>query len=233
MEPAAILLQTSIFGDLGRADVEELLPDLRERAYARGGVVWLQGDPADAVVVVATGQLKAHRVSADGREVIVAVYSAVSTTGEVGAFHPAGVRWMGLTAMAPARCLMLRRAPLLSFLARHPIAMQRMLEQLSMAAVQAANSFSGLAFDDIGRRLAGLLLELAGEHGETMADGVRIGLRLSQGELASHIGASRENVNRALVALASSGVVTQRGGEFKVHDLAALEQVARSDGQPG
>ena len=40
---------------------------------------------------------------------------------------------------------MLRRAPLLGFLSRHPAAMQWMLEQLSMAAVQAAYSFSGRA----------------------------------------------------------------------------------------
>lgn len=229
MDPTGILLQTSLFGDLAPDDVEELLPDLRERTYDRAETVWLEGDPADAVVVLAEGQLKAHRLSVDGREVIVAVYSGVAVTGEVGAFHPAGVRWLGLTAMTPARCLMLRRAPLLDFLARHPVAMRRMLESLSMAAVRAANSFSGLAFDDIGRRVAALLLALAAEHGQPADDGVRIGLRLSQGELAAQIGATRENVNRALVALVSGGVVSQRSGHFHVHDRVALAQAARSD----
>lgn len=229
MDPTGILLQTSIFGDLAAEDVEELLPDVRERTYGRGESVWLEGDPADAVVVLAEGQLKAHRSSADGREVIVAVYSGVAVTGEVGAFHPAGVRWMGLTAMTPARCLMLRRGPLLDFLARHPVAMRRMLESLSMAGVRAANAFSGLAFDDIGRRVASQLLVLAAEHGQASDDGTRIGLRLSQAELAAQIGATRENVNRALASLASGGVVTHRGGHFHVHDRDALAQAATND----
>jgi CRP-like cAMP-binding protein len=167
MDPAGILLQTPIFRDLSVQDVEELLPDLRERRYARGQTVWIEGDRAEVMVVLAEGQLKAHRVSRDGREVILGVYGAVAVTGEVGLFHPVGIRWLSLSAMTAARCMMIRRAPLLAFLARHPAAMQRMLEQLSMAAVQAAYSFSGVAFDDIAGRVASLILHLADQHGES------------------------------------------------------------------
>jgi CRP-like cAMP-binding protein len=73
MDPAGILLQTPIFRDLSVQDVEELLPDLRERSYARGQTVWIEGDRAKVMVVLAEGQLKAHRVRRDGREVILAV----------------------------------------------------------------------------------------------------------------------------------------------------------------
>lgn len=232
MDQAGILLQTPIFRDLSVPDVEELLPDLVERRYARGQSVWLEGDRADVVVVLAEGQLKAHRVSREGREVIVSVYTSVAITGEVGLFHPAATRWMNVAAMTPACCLMIRRAPLLTFLARHPAAMQRMLEQLSIVAVQAANQFSGIAFDDIGHRVAGLILYLADEHGEATRDGVRLTARLSQGELAAHVAASRENVNRALAGLAASGVVSQRDGHFYVHDRTALVDAAQMGGGP-
>lgn len=228
MDPAGILLRTPIFGDLAHSDVEELLPDLRERTYARGQVVWAEGARAEELVVVAEGQLKAHRVSHDGRVVIVALYPAVSVAGEVGIFHPRGTRWLGLDAMTPSRCLLLRRAPLLSFLSRHPAAMQRMLERLSVTAVQAANSLSRIAFDDIGRRVASAILALAAEYGTETSEGVRIELRLSQGDLAAHVAASRENVNRALAALSATGAVSHRGAHFYVHDPALLEEAARA-----
>jgi CRP-like cAMP-binding protein len=231
MDPTGILLKTPVFRDLSVTDAQELLPDLHDRSYGRGQSIWIEGDPADVVVVVAEGQLKAHRVSRDGREVIVAVVTAVGVTGEVGVFHPAGVRWMSLSAMTPARCLMIRRAPLLAFLSRHPAAMQRMLEQLSTAAVQVANLYSGVAFDDIGHRVASLLVSLADDHGEETPEGLRLTPRLSQGELAAHVAASRENVNRALAALVVGGVVSQREGHFYVHDRAALEEVARAGGR--
>lgn len=229
MDRAAILLQTPIFQDLSRLDVEELLPDLLDRTFDRGQTIWTEGDRADVIVVIAEGQLKAHRISREGREVIISMYREVSVTGEVGLFHPVGVRWLSLAAMTDSRCLLIRRAPLLGFLGRHPAAMQRMLEQLSVAAVQVAYSFSGVAFDDIGHRVARLILYLADHHGEDTPDGVRLRLQLSQGDLAAYVAASRESVNRALADLVARGVVSQRGGHFHVHDRNALEEVAQAD----
>ncbi|GAB3257460.1 Crp/Fnr family transcriptional regulator [Nocardioides dilutus] len=226
MDHVGVLHQTPIFRDLAVADLEELAPVVLERHYARGAAVWLEGDRADVLCVVAAGQLKAHRVSPDGREVILAVYGVGAVTGEVGLFHPAGLRWLALSAMTPSRCLMIRRAPLLAFLSRHPAAMQRMLESLSIAAVRAAYSYSGMAFEDIGRRVASLLLFLAQEYGDPDGAGARIRLRLSQGDLAAHVGASRENVNRALARLTAARVVSQHDGHLHVLDLAALEAVA-------
>lgn len=229
MDRPRVLLQTPIFRDLAEADVEELLPDLLERSYPRNAPVWLEGDSATALCIVADGQLKAHRVSREGREVIVEIYPAISITGDVGLFHPAGVRWLSLSAMTSARCLMIPRASLVGFLSRHPAAMQRMLESLSMAAVRAAYSYSGMAFEDIGRRVASLLVSFANEYGEPTPEGVRIRMRLSQGDLAAHVAASRENVNRSLTRFAASGWISQRDGHFHVHDLAALELAANSE----
>lgn len=226
MDPAGALLQLPIFRDLSTLDVEELLPDLREGTYDRGQAVWVEGARAEELVIVAEGQLKAYRVSPEGREVILGMYPAVAMTGEVGLFHPRGTRWLGVGAMTPSRCLMIRRAPLLAFLGRHPAAMQRMLEQLSVAAVEVANSLSRVAFDDIGHRVAGAMVVLAEQYGVDTPDGTWIGLRLSQGDLAANVAASRENVNRALAALVAAGIVSHRGGYFHIHDRAALIRAA-------
>jgi CRP/FNR family transcriptional regulator len=221
-----ILLRAPVFGEVGRADLEPLVPHLRHRRFDRGQSVWVEGDPADALWVVAQGQLKSHRVNRDGGEVILGFSSAVDVMGEVGLFHPSGRRQVSVTAMEPSRCLTLARAPLVAFLAEHPVAMERMLERISAIAVRAAYSFSGVAFADIRRRVAGALLTLCDEFGEETGDGTRIRLRLSQGTLAALVAASRENVNRALSSLVASGVVSQRDGRFHVHDVDALRDVS-------
>lgn len=230
MDAAGVLLRTPIFRDLAAEDVDALVADLRVRRFGRGEVVWLEGDPAEELVIVAEGQLKSSRLSIDGREVILAIHPADTVTGEVGLFHPRGVRWLTVSAMTPATCLTLRRAPLVRFLARHPAAMERMLAELASRAVTVAYSLSGVAFDGIQQRVAGLLVQLAAQYGEDSPDGLRIDLRLSQGELAAHVAASRENVNRALSSLVGSGVLSQHGGRFHVHDLAALTAVAAGEG---
>lgn len=231
MDPVGILLQTSIFGDLDPRDVEELLPVLGERTFDRGESVWVEGDPALALYILVEGQLKSHRAGRDGGELILLLQSEVDIVGEIGLFHPSGVRQVSVTAMTPARLLRIPKSSLLTFLTRHPVALERMLERLSTMAGHAAYSLSGLAFDDIRRRVAGALLRLAEEFGEpTREEGVRIRLHLSQGTLAALVAASRENVNRALSSLVSAGVVSQHAGHFHVHDLAALERAADDDG---
>ena len=222
MDPARILLETSVFGALERGDVEELLPHLMERRYAAGEILWLEGDPADGLFVLVEGMLKSHRLSREGAEVIVALDSAVGITGEVGVFHPSRTRQVNVTAMTASRCLVVNRRPLVDFLARHPIAMERMLEQIAGRTVGAAYSFTGLAFDDIRRRAAGALLALADEYGEPMPDGVLIRLELSQRTLGALVAATRENVNRALAPLFADGTLSQRNRHFVVHDRAAL-----------
>jgi CRP-like cAMP-binding protein len=223
---AGVLQQTPIFRDLSRADLEEIVPHLVEHRYDGGQTVWVEGDPADALYVLAEGALKSHRLSRDGGDVILGFDAAVDIAGQVGLFHPTGRRQVNVTAMVPSRCLLLRRPVLVDFLGRHPVAMVRLLEDLSSVTVQAATSFTGMAFDDIRSRAARTLLALAEEFGEPTSDGIRIRLGLSQRTLAALVAASRENVNRALAPLVADGVISQRRQHFVVHDLAALAAAA-------
>ncbi|WP_203453462.1 Crp/Fnr family transcriptional regulator [Jiangella aurantiaca] len=218
-----ILRSTKVFGELSPAALAELVPHLRERTFATNQVVWLEGDPADALYILADGALKSHRTSREGHEVILIFNSVGDVAGEVGLFHPAQVRHVNVTAMAPTRCLTIGREPLLGFLSRHPQAMLRMLEQIATVAVKAASSYSGLAFNDIRGRVAAALLALADEYGERTPTGVRIRLRLSQATLAALVAASRENVNRALAGFLASGAVSYADRQFEIHDPTALE----------
>lgn len=226
MDLAGVLLQTPIFRDLSRDDVAELLPHLTERRYGAGEAVWFEGDPVDALYVLAEGTIKSHRLSREGGEVIVDINDAVDITGEVGLFHPSGVRQVNVTAIEPCRFLLVRRATLVAFLGRHPAALERMLEQLSFLTVRAAYSFTGVVFDDIRSRAARTLLALADEFGEPVPGGVRIRLQLSQRTLGALAAASRENVNRALAPLVAEGSISQQDGHFVVHDRGALASAA-------
>ena len=225
MDLPGALLQAPIFRDLSRSDVEELLPYLVEKKYDAGQAVWIEGDPAEALFILVEGALKSHRLSREGGDVIVDIDEAVDITGEVGLFHPSGHRQVNVTAMVPSRCMLLPRRHFLAFLSRHPIAMERVLQDMSKRAVRVANAFAGVAFDDIRSRAARTLLALADEFGEPVPGGVRIRLQLSQRTLGALVAASRENVNRALAPLVAAGVISQSDGHFVVHDRERLGAV--------
>lgn len=222
------LRRTPIFAELDPEAVRELLPYARERRFARGEQVWGEGAPATELYVIADGQLKSYRIGRDGTEVILELSSRGDPAGQVGLFHPSGVRQVCVAAMEPTVCVTIPRDAVLAFMTRHPTAMRRMLESIAEIAVHAAYSFTDVAFEDIRRRVARTLLALAAEQGERVPSGVRIRLKLSQATLAAMVAASRENVNRALALFISRGEVSQRDGYFFVHDQGALEDFARA-----
>ena len=226
MDRADVLLNNPIFGDLTRKDVGELVPYLRQVTFARGEAIWNEGAPATDLYVIAEGQVKSYRISRAGAELIVEIASAGDCLGEVGIFHPGGVRLVSASAMERTVCFMIARDALVDFMARHPAAMLRVLQTIAETAGRAAYSLTDVAFEDIRGRVARILLALVQEHGEVTSGGERIRLKLSQTTLGSMVAASRENVNRALAFFVSSGAVSQRDGFFFVHERQVLESAA-------
>ncbi len=62
--------------------------------------------------------------------------------------------------------------------------------------------------------------------GEPVEGGTRIGLALSQRELAGWVGSSREAVNKALAQLEARGLVTRDHGAIVVRDRGGLRHRA-------
>ena len=72
--------------------------------------------------------------------------------------------------------------------------------------------------------MAARLVELAERYGEPAARGLRIGLPLSQEELAGWTGSSREAVSKALQTLRNVGWVVTERRRITVLDLEALRR---------
>jgi CRP-like cAMP-binding protein len=86
-----------------------------------------------------------------------------------------------------------------------------------------------VAFLDFGARLARLLLRLAETHGEEVADGIQINLKLSQTDLGNLIASTRESVNRQLNAWSEEGVIALERGRITILDQDALEDLVLAE----
>jgi len=76
------------------------------------------------------------------------------------------------------------------------------------------------------QRLAKQVLRLARQFGRTTTTGVRIDLAISQGDLASMVGGSRQRVNRALRQMQQLGIMQLGPQRLLVLDGHGLEAVA-------
>ncbi len=75
---------------------------------------------------------------------------------------------------------------------------------------------------DVTGRVAQRLVELARDYGSPVDGGIRIGLPMSQRDLAGWVGASREAANKALAQLERAGLLTVADRHIVVRDLEGL-----------
>jgi CRP/FNR family transcriptional regulator, cyclic AMP receptor protein len=225
----AELRATGGFLDLLVPDERRALASLgRERHYRRGAPLFLEGDRSDAVFLLLEGQARVFTVSSEGNEVTLCVRGPGDLVGEMGALDPGSARSASVVALDPLRCLVVHAGELHAFLETHPQATLALLRLLIGRLRDADRRRTEFGSYTATRRLARVLVEAADEAGGSASSVVetRIGLPLSQHELAGLIGASRESVARALADLRERGLVSTGRRAVVIRDPAGLRRYA-------
>ena len=110
----------------------------------------------------------------------------------------------------------------------HQLALNVML-LLSTRLRATTDSIRSLSSLDVTRRIAKKLLRLALRQGIETESGVRISSRLTQGDLASLISASRESTNRSLRALQRKGLIDMQKGHIVLLKPEELSNLVGSE----
>ena len=220
-EVAAGLLRSYLFEGMTTEQVGPLAGVSATRRLVRGEYVCHAGDPADEVYVVLSGEVKACTVDMDGNEVIHLLHGPGMTFGEPGFFSQERYRLLDAIAMMPTTLIRLARGHLCPFLEQHGVVKDRVLERLASDLRFEHNLITSLLTRPLAERLVLRLLELIDSTRERQP-GKAVTPKITQSTLAAMIGVSRENVNRALAALALDGAVRMVGGRYVLVDEQRL-----------
>jgi CRP-like cAMP-binding protein len=112
-----------------------------------------------------------------------------------------------VVAVDPVEALAISSPDFLRFLEITPKAALWLLTHVIARLRENDRRRAEFGVTDTMGRVAARLAELASEHGVPAQDGVTIDLPITQEELASWVGSSREGVNKALQALKNLGWV--------------------------
>jgi CRP-like cAMP-binding protein len=145
------------------------------------------------------------------------------TFGEPGFFAQDHVRIVDVVAVVATMLIRLDRRDLVPFMDLHPILKDRALEVLASNSRFQANLIVSLLTRPLAERLALRLLELVDSSSERRS-GEAVTPKITQSTLAAMIGVSRENVNRALAALALDGSVRLEDGRYVLVDEERLRR---------
>jgi CRP/FNR family transcriptional regulator, cyclic AMP receptor protein len=193
----------------------------RPRRLEHGYVITHQGDVDEMLYLVTAGAVRLASVTADGREVVVALLGMGDVFGEcalLGRPSPVEARAVGHVDVVAIP------VPLLGdVVERRPTIAEQLLRLAASRLHRTSRALEQALVEDVPTRVTRRLRDLAVEHGTFGDEGVTIGVPLTQEELGRMVGASRETVNRTLRGLTARGLVRTYEHTVVIPDPAALE----------
>lgn len=187
---------------LSEAELQAIGPYGIERAYPRNAVLLSEGDSTDSFYVILAGRVRIYANDPDGHEVVFGTQGPGEYFGEM--VLDGGPRSASVITLEKSRFLVVPTQQLRVLIAANPQFALNMMKKLITRVRALTASVKSLALMDVYGRVARLLLELA----EQKEDALVIDERLTQQELASRVGASREMVGRILKDLTDGGYLS-------------------------
>jgi CRP/FNR family transcriptional regulator, cyclic AMP receptor protein len=191
------LARVSLFAELDEEGLKELSAVARKRVFRQGEIIFHRDDPGQVLYIIKEGKVKISLTSPDGQEVSLTVFGAGECFGELAILDGAP-RSADAVALERVEAFSLQRQDFINVVLSHPKIAVQVMKVISQRLRQADNQIEDLLFLDVYGRVAKKLLELSETHGVSTNEGIRIELRLTQQELASMVGASRESVNKVM-----------------------------------
>lgn len=221
----AILAKSALLRHLSAEQIGFLAARCTTRRCRAGETVFERGAPGSSLLAVISGRVKVSVVSTDGRELVLNIIKPGEVFGEI-ALLDGGERTATAAALIECELLVLSRRDFLPLVERHGEIGLRLIELLCRRLRATSQQVEEMQFLDLPVRLARMLLHLAETDAMPVPGGRRLNLRLSQAEIGTLIGASRERISRQLAAWQRDGVLSHEAGHVTIHRLDDLAAAA-------
>jgi CRP-like cAMP-binding protein len=203
---ADALRRVPLFASLSSNAIDEIARVARRHRYERDEVVFYQGDPGDTFYVILDGQVKVSVSSSEGQEAILVMLNAGESFGEF-ALLDEQPRSATIQASLPTEVVTLRKDDFQRLIHQSPEIALGLLKVMTKRLRDTDQLVQDAAFLDVAERLAKKLLGLVEQHGRVSPRGIELDIHLTQQDLASMIGATRESVNKQLGAFRDRGIL--------------------------
>ncbi|MBE7325190.1 Crp/Fnr family transcriptional regulator [Nocardioides sp. Y6] len=222
-----VLSRAPYFVDLTEPELDAVDALMRTSTYAEGETIFLAGDVADALYVVAEGRVKVSQSTADGTETVTDILVPGEVCGAVGASGEPEHR-QSATALVNSCVLRIGQADFRKVLARDARVGLRVLDDVADRLARAQADV-GETTETVAQRVASVLLRLADKLGKDRgADGILLEVPLSRADLAGLARSTPESVSRVMSRWKRAGIVDSGRRWTALLDRDALEQEAWS-----
>jgi len=205
------------------AVVQSVLASTRLREFDRGGTIFLQGERATAIYIVAEGWVKLYRIAPNGAEAVVGVFTKGRSFGEAVAFRH-DVYPVSAEAVTDCSLIRIEAEAFLRLLRDNPEVAIMMLSATYVHLQSLVMQVEALKAQTGAQRVAEFLLELA----PCKVGACEVVLPYDKVLIAGRLGMKPESLSRAFARLRDQGV-TIRQNNAAIEDVVALRAFADED----
>ena len=207
-----------------RARVAEVA---RIKGHQRGELIFAEGDPSDAFMVIVSGRVKVFKSTPAGKEIILEIFGAGDPLGAVAVYEGAPFMASAL-ALEPSDILRIEQHAFFRLLEDDPALVRGLLSGLTLRLAELTRRLAEVSGARVDARFARLFLKLCDQIGRTERGGTFVPMQLSRQELADLTGTTIETAIRIMSRWQKEDVLHTEKDGFVVLDRAALDEVAAS-----
>lgn len=200
-----ILNNISLFANFSESDMEAITKLAVTRNFPKNTLVLCEGDQSDSLYVVLSGKVKVFLSDEEGKEVTLNVQGEGEYFGELALLDSAP-RSASVVTMEATRLAVISKSGFEECMKKNPEISLIISRNLARRLRELSENVRSLALMDVYGRVARTLLEMAEDEGKEGKKVIR--QKLTQRDIASMVGASREMVSRILRDLAIGGYIS-------------------------
>jgi len=223
MSRVSLLRSISLFSGLSDAELEVLADRLGKRTFGRGVIIFHKDSPGNILYIIEAGKVRIFVLSESGQEISFRIYGTGEVFGELSMLDGLP-RSAGAVAMEETHVLTLQREDFMELLEAYPHLAKGVIATLTARVRYTTQYAENLTFLDVEGRVAQRLLELADQYGIQTAGGLEVAVQLTQSDLASLVGATRERVNKVLGAFRDQGLIELDVDKLVIRDRRGLRR---------
>ena len=216
-----------LLGKLSGDEIDTLLHFARVERYPSGEEIYAKGSPGQSMMAVLRGSAKMTSVSSEGKEIVLNIMHPGDIFGEI-ALLDGEERSADAVAMADCELLVLHRRDFMPILEKRADICLILLKILCQRLRQTSEQVEDVLFRHLESRVAKALLHLADSATLHAVPGAPVELHVSQRELGSHAGGSRESVNKILQSWHKVNWIELGKGTISIRDLTAIARLVTS-----
>lgn len=223
----SILQQLPFFASLSVAEISEVNEQFREYGFQSGETIYLSGERAKHLHVIAAGQVKLLRHALSGQDVLLDILQPGDYFGSLTALD----KGYADTAVAQTDLCVLRISieVFRALLQRYPAVGLAVLDITAKRLREAQETVRRLSVESVEQRVAAVLHKLALRLGEITSDGILIQMLLSREDLAQMAGTTTETASRMVSQFQKDGLVHSGRQWIAIRDMDRLKAIAFPD----